>query len=127
MKIQVRSGVFETNSSSVHTVTLCTENQFNRWKNREDLYCPETKEFLPLEEAINKNISLMEKYDVNSEDIAEYKENQNMFGIVSDYLLCEFYLSLTEYIDSDYLEYWEEKATVAGTEIVGFGKVGVDG
>ena len=33
MKRQIRQGVFETNSSSVHSITMCTENEFDDWKN----------------------------------------------------------------------------------------------
>lgn len=29
--IQVRQGVFETNSSSTHSITMCTKNEFNEW------------------------------------------------------------------------------------------------
>ena len=31
MKKQIRRGVFETNSSSVHSLTLCMESDYNRW------------------------------------------------------------------------------------------------
>ena len=31
MKRQIRHGVFETNSSSVHSITMCTKNEFNEW------------------------------------------------------------------------------------------------
>lgn len=30
--IQVRQGVFETNSSSVHSITMCTRTEFNAWR-----------------------------------------------------------------------------------------------
>lgn len=33
MKTQIRQGVFETNSSSVHSITMCTQNEFNEWRN----------------------------------------------------------------------------------------------
>ena len=32
MKRQIRQGVFETNSSSVHSITMCTKNEFDEWK-----------------------------------------------------------------------------------------------
>ena len=37
MKRQIRRGVFETNSSSVHSLTMCMESDYNRWS-RENLY-----------------------------------------------------------------------------------------
>ena len=33
MKRQIRQGVFETNSSSVHSITMCTQNEFDDWRN----------------------------------------------------------------------------------------------
>ena len=38
MKKQVRRNVFETNSSSVHTLVVCKESDYDRWKNGEVLY-----------------------------------------------------------------------------------------
>ena len=38
MKRQIRRGVFETNSSSTHSLTMCTEAQFDDWKNGKLLY-----------------------------------------------------------------------------------------
>ena len=34
-KIQVRKGLFETNSSSVHSLVLCSESEYEKWKNGE--------------------------------------------------------------------------------------------
>ena len=36
--IQIRQNIFETNSSSVHSITLCTEDEFQKWKNGEILF-----------------------------------------------------------------------------------------
>lgn len=38
MKVQIRKSVFETNSSSVHTMTICSENKFNDWVEGKLLY-----------------------------------------------------------------------------------------
>ena len=32
MKRQIRYGVFETNSSSTHSLTMCTRNEFDEWR-----------------------------------------------------------------------------------------------
>jgi len=37
-KIQVRRGLFETNSSSVHTLVMCDESDFDKWKDGELVY-----------------------------------------------------------------------------------------
>ena len=31
MTFQIRRGLFETNSSSIHSMVLCTEDEYNRW------------------------------------------------------------------------------------------------
>jgi len=36
--IQIRSGVFETNSSSTHSMTVCMKSDFERFKNGEMLF-----------------------------------------------------------------------------------------
>lgn len=33
--IQVRRGIFETNSSSTHSLTICTKEEFEKWKRGE--------------------------------------------------------------------------------------------
>ena len=37
-KIQIRRGLFETNSSSVHSIVMCSESDFDKWKNGEYVY-----------------------------------------------------------------------------------------
>lgn len=34
----IRQGVFETNSSSTHSITIMTKEEFESWKNEEILY-----------------------------------------------------------------------------------------
>ena len=38
MKRQIRFGVYETNSSSTHSLTMCSEEEFKQWKNGELLF-----------------------------------------------------------------------------------------
>lgn len=42
MKRQVRRGVFETNSSSTHSLTMCMKSDYNRWNNGEGFFIQET-------------------------------------------------------------------------------------
>ena len=51
--IQIRQGLFETNSSSTHSLTMCTVSDFDKWKSGElifdyyeDKLIPVTKEIL---------------------------------------------------------------------------------
>lgn len=65
MKIQIRSGVFETNSSSVHTITMCKSDDFEDWVNNKKLYHEGINKFLPIDEAINFNSEIIKKYNGN--------------------------------------------------------------
>ena len=38
MKIQIRRNVFETNSSSVHSMTMCSDDEYKKWENGELLF-----------------------------------------------------------------------------------------
>lgn len=38
MKISVRRGIFETNSSSVHSLTMCNKSDYDAWKDGELIY-----------------------------------------------------------------------------------------
>lgn len=45
---QIRCGVFETNSSSTHSLTICTKNEYESWKNEKLVYdCWNEKLVLP--------------------------------------------------------------------------------
>ena len=46
MKVQIRRGVFETNSSSVHSVSICDKTDYDRWVNDEIKYNPYKDNFL---------------------------------------------------------------------------------
>ncbi|RHS68232.1 hypothetical protein DW954_02535 [Clostridium sp. AM45-5] len=52
MKMQIRRGVFETNSSSVHSITMCTGSDFDRWTDGELLFWEDEKKFGTREEII---------------------------------------------------------------------------
>lgn len=75
--IQVRQGVFETNSSSTHSITMCTKNEFNEWVDgkiyRNDGYWAAStsalkdKDFLTYDEAIEL-IKSFKYYEPMKED-----------------------------------------------------------
>ena len=53
MKLSVRKGVFETNSSSTHSLTMCSEDEFDQWKNGKLLYDSYNEELISKEEVFN--------------------------------------------------------------------------
>ena len=48
MKRVIRRGVFETNSSSVHSITMCSENEWNEWKQGELVWDYYTEKLIPV-------------------------------------------------------------------------------
>lgn len=50
MKRQIRYGVFETNSSSCHSLTMCTQSDYDRWKNGELIYDYWDGKLIPIDE-----------------------------------------------------------------------------
>ena len=43
---QIRRNVFETNSSSTHSITICSKDEFQKWKNGELFYYECNNEFV---------------------------------------------------------------------------------
>ena len=105
MIFQVRRGVFETNSSSTHTLTICSKDDFDKWKHGEvfwlnnDWYKLDTnKDFVTPKELKE----LAEKYN---EEQQERIDAGNKFAKVLD-----IDKVLNERPDYDSLEdsYWED-------------------
>lgn len=60
MIFQVRQGVFETNSSSTHTLTICSKDDYDKWK-RDEVFWLDN---LALEQLDVKNLMPQDKWDV---------------------------------------------------------------
>lgn len=129
MKRKIRYGVFETNSSSSHSLTMCSAEEFKKWQNGEMLFDEWNENFVP---AIP--LSDDEKRDVENayeggkpwhklsdeEKNAEYIDYARANGLVD-----EDYQTYEEYMNDDELEPYEQSyKTEGGEEIVAFGKYG---
>jgi hypothetical protein len=91
MKRQIRQGVFETNSSSTHSITMCTKNEFDDWRNgklyRNDGWWSsststlKSKAFLTYDEAIEliKTSSYYKPIE-EDEDIGEYLKEYDIYS-----------------------------------------------
>ena len=103
MKIQIRRGVFETNSSSVHSITMCMQSDYEKWENGEFIYDRWGDALVPI---TDENAEIIK----NSED--------------DDYLTFDEFWN-----DYDKLEYEKFKQTFTsqnGDTIVAFGYYGHD-
>ena len=135
MKKQVRVGVFETNSSSTHSLVICDKETFDKWKNGELLFDRWEEEFKEGYQLTNKDKKDAEKY---------YNDNKKKFWKnwedLGDEEKDEWYTKFTyenNLIDEDLvsydnygkdLEYFQKGYTTkSGDEIVVFGEYGYDG
>lgn len=70
MKRQIRRGVFETNSSSTHSLTMCSEEEFEAWKRGEVLFQEYEKENFISATKLSEHDKKMaqEDYEENKDD-----------------------------------------------------------
>ena len=83
MKRQIRRGVFETNSSSTHSLTMCSEEEFEQWKNGKVLFDEDGETFVKASELSNKDKEYAaQEYEDNkdeySKDWSELSETMNL-------------------------------------------------
>lgn len=127
--LQIRRNVFETNSSSTHSITMCSKDDYDRWdsgevylnegwwlKDNESKY--KNKKFVTRDEAID--IIKCSGGDIEYDN--EYYESFDKY-IAEEY---EIY-TIDEYFENDYLEnFYESYTTDSGETIIAFGQYGYD-
>jgi len=110
MSLKVRFGVFETNSSNTHTLTIVAKDEFEQFKN-EKMFLLEDYELITMEQAEKEYEKVKDQswYD----DFDDWK-NQNL-------------KSYDDFINDYCFETYEYPHTTKnGDEIVAFGKFGND-
>lgn len=134
-KIQIRQGVFETNSSSTHSITMCESSSFKKWKDGE-LYINLNKEgdeqFLLTDVAKKWN----KDFILNNHDKITWftKENYENYetdelGYVIDYSYADYcYISYNQWCTmfNCYDIYSNDYETKSGDKITAFGYYGRD-
>ena len=122
--IQVRNNIFETNSSSVHSITLCPEDEFEKWKNGELLF----------DRYNDKLISLKEAEEIKIETEKEIERHKEKYGD-EDYYdeYADRILTYSQFFDwqgddsyLDYMEKYQTHQNIGGVDIVAFGYYGHD-
>ena len=123
MKMQIRRGVFETNSSSVHSITMCTGSDFDRWTDGELLFWEDEKKFGTREEII-EDLKKSTWYDGK---LRYPNINWDDKDQVSDIFNDENIKTFNQYFQNDWFEiYWEAYTTPGGENVVAFGYYGHD-
>lgn len=76
---QIRIGVFETNSSSTHTLVVCTDEELEKWKKGEIVY-KYREGFIPSDSSDGETFEAFMDEDYLEIDINTYvtKEGENL-------------------------------------------------
>ena len=141
--IKVRYGVFETNSSSTHSLIIATDEQYKQLLD-EELFISWNNNFITREEVIDSLLKSAIKYDYSNDMLKLLKEEFDIDApvITKEFLkdldtdildaLCREFLdgiaSYDSYMSSEYLENYEETyVSEHGDKIHIFGLFGRDG
>lgn len=123
MKRQVRRGVFETNSSSVHSITMCSGEEYHKWRNDEVLFWGRKNKFGTKQEIINE-LKNEKWYDGTPRyQNTDWSDEDSIYDIFSDKQVCTY----DEFFENDDFEtFSEEYITPNGEKVVAFGYYGED-
>ena len=124
----IRQGCFETNSSSTHSITMCMESDYEKWKNGEMYWHRWNDELVSKEEVEKEMAKLREEFIADNPDFdennEEWKEKLEQY-INED----KMYYTYEEFNDYDYIEYEtfvDTFETPQGEKVVSFGYYGSD-
>lgn len=122
MKRQIRRGVFETNSSSVHSITMCSDDEYKRWESGE-AYVSDGGDFFTRDEIVQK---LKEKKSWRKE--LQYPNvNWDDEDEVNELIEDNDYKTYSQYWDDmDYETFNDSYTTKSGEKIHAFGYYGED-
>ena len=116
----IRRGVFETNSSSTHSITLCSKEDYDKW-DRGEMLLADGDNFVTKEEAIEelKKNTWFNKYNTDF----DFTDKE----AISEALTDNDYKTSEQYFEDEYLETFESTYTTKnGETVVAFGKYGND-
>lgn len=136
MKKQIRRGTFETNSSSTHSLTMCSEEEFNRWKNGELLFKRWEEKFVEPKQLSEKDkVEAKEEYDCLKQDywkdwatLSDEEKNKWYSKYATEHELKDYDAkTYDEYMNYGDLEtFVDTYTTKSGDKVVAFGEFGYD-
>ena len=130
MKRQIRRGVFETNSSSTHSLVMCLKSDYDRWANGELLLYTGWGYGYTEDHQPKENHFYTKEQVIEFERSSNYPPSDDMDWNSSE---AEDYLSDREWrtydnYDNEYLEWFEDTFTTpSGETVVAFGQYGYEG
>lgn len=124
MKRQIRRGVFETNSSSVHSITMCSHDEYTKWVNGELLFDKDNECFVKREEAINE---VKQRKHWKSGELLYANTNWADIEEVDEVLRINSYYTEESYWDNIDFETFDDTYTTPSGDVVhAFGYYGTD-
>lgn len=97
---QIRVGVFETNSSSTHSLTIVSEEEYNQWRDGKLLFDRNDEKLVPIPDDYEKLVEDDEDYDL---------------------------LTYDRWTEQEMEDFTQHHTTKSGDKIVAFGQFGYDG
>ena len=131
---QIRKGVFETNSSSTHSLTICTRDEYEKWINGQVLFDKDFNKFVKNITISSKQYKDAENY-YNRNKLAYYKDWEDLTDKEKQDYTVKYLKDQGEYDDTLYAhEEWvdsveyetfeQEFTTPSGDNMVAFGYYG---
>lgn len=116
--IKIRNGVFETNSSSTHSIIICSKEEYEALEANKLFIKKWDDELISYDEAVKE---LRRYVPENVDNLSE----DEIISLLDEYDIAE---TLDRFYDDEYLEgFSTEYKTLHGDEIVAFGKYGREG
>lgn len=130
MKRQIRKGVFETNSSSTHSLVVCLKSDYDRWVKGEVLLYTGSGYLYSKDHAPQKNHFYTKEQAWEFEKSSKYPPDNHIHwdsNAAEEYLFQNQWYTYENY-DDEYLEWFDDTFTTpSGEEIIAFGQYGYDG
>ena len=120
---KIRQGVFETNSSSTHSLILCSKEEYEKLEQEELFIDVWDNSLITLEEAKNRYVADAEKYNLDCPDIYKTSEEEAI-DLLNEYDVAR---TLDNYCSNYFERFEKEYTTPNGESIVAFGYYGFDG
>lgn len=120
---QVRHGVFETNSSSTHSLTMMMKSDYERWQNK-NLYLYTGYGWgWDFNKPVNNHLYTRDEVVAFAKSYKYYEDGEELDNKTLKYM---DFISW-DYEGNEYLEsFYEEFTTPSGETIVAFGEYGND-
>lgn len=103
--MKIRRGVFETNSSSVHSLTMCTDNEYDKWQRGDLVYDYMNERLVPI-----SSLSEEEIKQIDDDDYYDFFSFEGYF----------------DYVSSNFETFDESFITPKGEKVIAFGYYGHD-